>query len=72
MSEKYKTMEDERGAEIKGRTKRLGPKRNTAAPSSLHKRLLMQLAGIEAHLKNHPHDTLSRARVAKINELLRK
>lgn len=52
--------------------KRKGHVNNTAASSSLHKRLVRQLAGIHMHLKNHPHDTLSQARVAKINELLRK
>jgi hypothetical protein len=33
--------------------------------------LTRQLAGIMAHLKDHPNDQLSKARVAKIQELLR-
>lgn len=51
--------------------RRVGPKVNTAKPSSLNKRLVNQLAGIMAHLKNHPTDTMSQARAAKINQLLR-
>jgi ribosomal protein S15P/S13E len=35
------------------------------------KKLTRQLAGIMAHLEQHPTDALSKARVAKINELLR-
>lgn len=35
------------------------------------KKLSRQLAGIMAHLQQHPNDILSRARVAKIEELLR-
>lgn len=35
------------------------------------KKLTRQLAGIMAHLERHPNDQLSRARVAKIEELLR-
>ena len=35
------------------------------------KKLTKQLAGIMAHLEQHPHDQLSLARVAKIKELLR-
>lgn len=35
------------------------------------KKLNKQLAGIMAHLEQHPHDQLSKARVAKIQELLR-
>jgi ribosomal protein S15P/S13E len=35
------------------------------------KKLSRQLAGIMAHLEHHPNDQLSRARVAKIEELLR-
>lgn len=49
-----------------------GQTRNTCAPSSLQKRLTKQLAGIMAHLERNPGDTLSQARVAKINELLRR
>lgn len=45
---------------------------NTCKPSSLQKRLTRQLAGIMAHLERHPTDALSQARVAKINELLRR
>ena len=43
---------------------------NTCAPSSKTKRLNSQLAGILAHLEQHPNDELSRARVAKIKDLL--
>ena len=46
--------------------------KNTKAPSSLHKRLTKQLAGIMAHLERHPSDLLSRKRVDTINDLLRK
>ena len=35
------------------------------------KKLNKQLAGIMAHLEQHPHDQLSLARVAKIKEMLR-
>lgn len=45
---------------------------NTAAPSSLNKRLTRQLAGILAHLERHPNDILSQARVAMIQNLLRR
>ena len=45
---------------------------NTCANSSLQKRLTRQLAGIMAHLEHHPNDKLSLARVATINELLRR
>lgn len=34
------------------------------------KKLNKQLAGIMAHLEQHPHDVLSRARVDKIKDLL--
>jgi hypothetical protein len=34
------------------------------------KRLQSQLDGILAHLELHPNDSLSRARVSKIKELL--
>lgn len=44
---------------------------NTCGNSSLTKRLTRQLAGIMAHLQNHPRDTLSQQRVATINNLLR-
>lgn len=44
---------------------------NTCKPSSKVKRLTRQLAGIMAHLEQHPYDQLSRDRVAKIKELLR-
>lgn len=44
---------------------------NTCAPSSQTKRLTRQLAGIMAHLEQHPSDALSRARVSRIEELLR-
>jgi ribosomal protein S15P/S13E len=46
-------------------------KNNTCGPSSLHKRLQRQLEGIQKHLEVHPNDNLSRARVSRINELLR-
>ena len=45
-------------------------RRNTCAPSSKTKRLTRQLAGIMAHLEQHPYDQLSRARVDKIKALL--
>lgn len=51
---------------VKGRTV------NTCEPSSKTKRLTRQLAGIMAHLEQHPGDALSRQRVATINELLRR
>lgn len=54
------------------RPQRRGPRSNTKAPSSLHKRLTSQLAGIMAHLEQHPNDILSRKRVDTINELLRR
>lgn len=44
---------------------------NTCAPSSLHKRMTRQLAGLMAHLETHPNDTLSRERVSRINEILK-
>ena len=44
---------------------------NTCGNSSKVKRLNRQLAGIMAHLEVHPHDSLSQARVATINQLLR-
>lgn len=53
------------------RRKYKGETRNTCAPSSKQKRLTSQLAGIMAHLEQHPNDLLSRARVERINELLR-
>jgi hypothetical protein len=34
--------------------------------------LTLQLAGIMAHLAQHPNDKLSQQRVATINELLRR
>lgn len=52
--------------------RRRGPRSNTKAPSSLHKRLTSQLAGIMAHLEKNPNDILSRKRVDTINELLRR
>lgn len=52
--------------------KRRGHVNNTCQNGSLTKRLTRQLAGILAHLENHPKDVLSQARVAKINELLRR
>jgi ribosomal protein S15P/S13E len=50
--------------------KQSSPKRASRTPSSVP-RLTRQLAGIMAHLKDHPNDQLSKARVAKIQELLR-
>ena len=44
---------------------------NTCGKSSKMKRLTRQLAGIMAHLEQHPKDALSQARVATINQLLR-
>jgi len=44
---------------------------NTCAPSSKTKRLSRQLAGIMAHLQQHPNDQLSQARVAKITAMLK-
>lgn len=52
--------------------KRKGFTKNTSSPSSLQKRLTRQLAGIMGHLEQHPNDALSRARVDRINELLRR
>lgn len=51
--------------------KRKGFVNNTCANSSKQKRLARQLAGIMAHLANHPRDSLSQARVSTINQLLR-
>ena len=51
--------------------KNKGKVNNTCANSSKVKRLNRQLAGIMAHLEVHPRDTLSQARVATINQLLR-
>lgn len=51
--------------------KHRGKTNNTRAPSSLHKRLTAQLAGIMAHLERNPRDTLSQQRVATIQQLLR-
>lgn len=52
--------------------KRKGHTNNTCGNSSVTKRLTRQLAGIMAHLVTHPSDDLSKARVAKINDLLRR
>lgn len=52
--------------------KRKGHVNNTCGNSSVNKRLTRQLAGIMAHLVAHPTDDLSRQRVSKINELLRR
>ena len=46
--------------------------KNSCANSSLAKRLTQQLAGIMAHLENHPGDNLSRTRVSNIQDLLRR
>jgi ribosomal protein S15P/S13E len=48
-----------------------GRANNTCANSSKVKRLTRQLAGIMAHLEQHPRDSLSQARVSTINQLLR-
>jgi hypothetical protein len=45
---------------------------NTCAPSSLHKRLERQLAGIEKHLETSPNDKLSQARASAIRSELSK
>lgn len=45
-------------------------KSNTCGNSSLAKRLMRQLAGIEAHLERHPKDTMSQQRVSVIKSLL--
>jgi hypothetical protein len=45
-------------------------KPNTCQPSSLHSRLERQLAGIEKHLAQFPHDKLSHERAAKIRSQL--
>lgn len=50
--------------------KQRGHVNNTCANSTLQMRLTKQLAGIQAHLVNHPHDVLSQARVSKIKGLL--
>lgn len=50
--------------------RRIHPKVNTCANSSLNKRLTRQLAGIEKHLGRHPNDMLSQQRVATIKALL--
>lgn len=47
------------------------PVPNTCAPSSIQKRLMRQLEGIQKHLENFPDDKKSQARVAEINSLLR-
>jgi hypothetical protein len=46
-------------------------KQNTCKPSSLHKRMERQLAGIEKHLEVHPNDKLSVVRVSVIRSILR-
>ena len=51
--------------------KRKGFVRNTCGNSSKQKRLARQLAGIMAHLEQHPKDVLSQNRVSTINTLLR-
>lgn len=50
--------------------RRIHPKANTCANSSLKKRMERQLAGIEGHLANHPNDNLSSARASKIRGLI--
>lgn len=52
--------------------KRKGLVKNTSSPPTLQTRLTRQLAGIMAHLELHPNDGLSRARVSKIQDLLRR
>lgn len=51
--------------------KRCYPKVNTCANSSLEKRMMRQLAGIEKHLETNPRDSLSQARVSNIKSRLR-
>lgn len=43
---------------------------NTCANSSLTKRLMRQLAGIEKHLETNPRDGLSQQRISTIKALL--
>ena len=47
-----------------------GEKKNTSKPRSTMK-LERALKGIERHLETNPHDSMSRARVAAINNQLR-
>jgi hypothetical protein len=47
-------------------------KANTCKPSSLHKRLQRQLAGIEKHLEEFPNDKLSQARASTVRAELSK
>lgn len=51
--------------------KRRHPKINTCANSSLGKRMLRQLAGINKHLESNPCDSLSQQRVATIQNILK-
>lgn len=64
-------MSDEETTTKASTQRRVRPGRNTCGPSSLQKRLNRQLAGIMAHLEQHPTDNLSRARVSRISEILR-
>jgi hypothetical protein len=58
-------------AAVRPRPKATKNKHSTCAPSSKAKRLSRQLAGIMAHLQQHPNDQLSQARVAKITAMLK-
>lgn len=51
--------------------RRCFPAANTCANSSLGKRMVRQLAGIEKHLETNPRDTLSQQRVSTIKSLLK-
>jgi len=51
--------------------KRVFPRSNTCANSSLHKRLNRAKAGIEKHLEAHPKDGRSSTRLADINRILK-
>lgn len=48
----------------------MSKKQNTCKPSSLHKRMLRQLAGIEEHLERHPRDSMSHTRVSVVKSIL--
>lgn len=50
--------------------KRVFPKTNTCANSSLKKRLTRALAGIERHLEKNPTDSMAQARASKIKSAL--
>lgn len=41
-----------------------GVKKNTCAPSSLHKRMSRMVAGLERHIENNPRDGDAKKRLA--------